>query len=185
MGDISRNFSYFEFLKSDIADLNNIVEQYNVPICVKESIKHLVKTTLQPIRNKLPRESYILISSGYRCNRVEKILTWHKGFKNWCRHNDLLWVKTGDNDEEVDSNWETYLLRKQHPRACAADIMCFIDGKRSNNTILDIVRDNGIVFDQMISEDINYDDNPEWIHISCTKGKNRKQIRNINPLSSI
>lgn len=64
MGTISKNFSYYEFERSDIAKRKHIC---NV-ICnfrVRDAIFELTHTILQPLRDNLGLP--VRISSGYRC----------------------------------------------------------------------------------------------------------------------
>jgi len=69
MGAISKNFSYKEFEASETADrldICNIVTTAQV----RDSIKALVETVLQPLRDAFgaPLE----VNSGYRCPQVNK-----------------------------------------------------------------------------------------------------------------
>jgi zinc D-Ala-D-Ala carboxypeptidase len=61
----------------------------------------------------------------------------------------------------------------QHSKGQALDID--MDGtKITNKQIFDFIKDN-IEFDQLIWE-FGTDKNPDWVHVSYVKGKNRKQI---------
>jgi NADH dehydrogenase FAD-containing subunit len=61
----------------------------------------------------------------------------------------------------------------QHSKGQALDID--MDGtKITNKQIFDFIKDN-IEFDQLIGE-FGTDKNPDWVHVSYAKGKNRKQI---------
>ena len=61
----------------------------------------------------------------------------------------------------------------QHSKGQALDID--MDGtKITNKQIFDFIKDN-IEFDQLIWE-FGTDNNPDWVHVSYAKGKNRKQI---------
>lgn len=69
MGDISRNFSYSEFEKSDTATrlgINNTIKDG----LIKENIKALVDDILQPLRDKWGGP--LFINSGYRCLKLNK-----------------------------------------------------------------------------------------------------------------
>ena len=69
MGDISRNFSYSEFEKSDTATrlgINNTIKDG----LIKENIKALVDDILQPLRDKWGGP--LFINSGYRCLQLNK-----------------------------------------------------------------------------------------------------------------
>jgi NADH dehydrogenase FAD-containing subunit len=61
----------------------------------------------------------------------------------------------------------------QHSKGQALDID--MDGtKITNKQIFNFIKDN-IEFDQLIWE-FGTDKNPDWVHVSYAKGKNRKQI---------
>lgn len=53
----------------------------------------------------------------------------------------------------------------QHCKGEAADLTCY-----DNKKLFNLIKDN-FIFDQLINES-NY----SWIHVSLTKGKNRKQV---------
>ena len=69
MGDISKNFSYSEFEKSDAAKklgIDNGIKTKEV----KENIEALVENILQPLRDKWGGP--IFINSGYRCLKANE-----------------------------------------------------------------------------------------------------------------
>jgi NADH dehydrogenase FAD-containing subunit len=61
----------------------------------------------------------------------------------------------------------------QHSKGQALDID-MDNTKITNKQIFDFIKDN-IEFDQLIWE-FGTDKNPDWVHVSYAKGKNRKQI---------
>lgn len=65
----------------------------------------------------------------------------------------------------------------QHMIGQAVDLQFTLDGKLSNDLIIDTVLVNKIPFDQMIKEKSA---KTEWIHISCKKEGNRFQRLNLN-----
>ncbi len=71
MGDISRNFSFSEFEYSQTAVENGITNA--IPSAeVRQAIRGLVETVLQPLRNGLGVP--LIINSGYRCEDLNKLL---------------------------------------------------------------------------------------------------------------
>ena len=69
MGDISSNFSYSEFEKSDTATrlgINNTIKDG----LINENIKALVDNILQPLRDAWGQP--LFINSGYRCLKVNE-----------------------------------------------------------------------------------------------------------------
>ena len=57
----------------------------------------------------------------------------------------------------------------QHTKGEAVDIT--LKSRERNRRLFELVRNSGLEFDQLIDEK-NY----QWLHVSLTKGKNRKQI---------
>lgn len=68
-GNLTKNFTLPEFLKSKIADKNGFKEQYQPPDMVVKNLQILCENVLQPLRDLIGEVS---ISSGYRCERVNK-----------------------------------------------------------------------------------------------------------------
>ena len=69
MGDLSRNFSWSEFTKSDTATrlhINNAIRDWDV----RDNIKALVEDVLQPLRDAWGGP--LFINSGYRCPELNK-----------------------------------------------------------------------------------------------------------------
>lgn len=64
MGSISKNFSYSEFEKSDIADRFGIINNITTTE-VRDAIKALVLNVLQPLRSAWKEP--LVVNSGYRC----------------------------------------------------------------------------------------------------------------------
>lgn len=69
MGDISRNFSYKEFEKSDTAIRLGIDNKIKEGL-IKDNIKELVLNILQPLRDAWGQP--LFINSGYRCLKVNE-----------------------------------------------------------------------------------------------------------------
>lgn len=69
---LSKNFSLAEMTRSDKAQEYNIQEQYNPSAQVIQNLSVLCQECLQPIRDFL--EIQIIVSSGYRCFRVNRIV---------------------------------------------------------------------------------------------------------------
>ena len=68
---ITENFTLKEFLKSNIADLSDIEDQYIIDIGVFDNIRSLTTNILQPLRDKVGR---VNITSGYRCEALNKLV---------------------------------------------------------------------------------------------------------------
>ena len=69
MGTISKNFSYREFEASDKADekgICNVITNFEV----RDAIKALVDTVLQPLRDAWGKPLHI--NSGYRCQELNR-----------------------------------------------------------------------------------------------------------------
>lgn len=64
MGTITKDFSYYEFEKSETADakgITNVITTFEV----RDAIKALVLTVLQPLRDAWGKPLHV--NSGYRC----------------------------------------------------------------------------------------------------------------------
>lgn len=64
--------------------------------------------------------------------------------------------------------------RSQHCKGEALDLDAQVYGGFTNKELFEYIRDN-VVFDQMIWEFGN-DDEPDWVHVSYKKGKNRGEM---------
>jgi len=64
----------------------------------------------------------------------------------------------------------------QHMLGEAADITTLSDSRDDNMKLLKLLLESGITFDQVISEDVDSKNRPNWIHVSFTKRHaNRKK----------
>lgn len=68
MGTISKSFSYSEFEKTDVPGMQ--VKNTITSVAVRDSIKELVDTVIQPLRDAWDKP--LAINSGYRCPEVNK-----------------------------------------------------------------------------------------------------------------
>ena len=68
MGTVSKNFDYREFEKTDKAELQ--VKNTIASVEVRDSVKALVDTVVQPLRDAWDKP--LAINSGYRCPEVNK-----------------------------------------------------------------------------------------------------------------
>ena len=76
MGDITRNFSFKEFVhsqKATEAGIDNTIPTVEI----KAAIRSLVVNVLQPLRERLGAS--IIINSGYRCPALNKLVNGAKG----------------------------------------------------------------------------------------------------------
>jgi zinc D-Ala-D-Ala carboxypeptidase len=151
---ISKNFTLDELLKSPTALQWDFKEQFTPPEDVVENLIQLVVNVLQPLRDKIGRP--IRITSGYRSPRVNS--------------------KVGGASTRINGR---VVQTSQHVLGEAADIECWVDGRESNNLIIEALRELAkspdFEWDQIIKE-FGTENNPSWIHVSFRKGKNRKQV---------
>ena len=68
MGTISKDFSYVEFEKTDVPGMQ--VKNTITSVDVRDSIKELVDTVIQPLRDAWGKP--LAINSGYRCPEVNQ-----------------------------------------------------------------------------------------------------------------
>lgn len=147
---LSKNFSLWEFTKSQTADREGID---NFPTLEwQDNLQSLCVNVLQPLRDVLGKG--ITINSGYRGEALEKVIAG-KGYKNWCRKNGF---------PITDTTWTNYFKRKSHPKGEAADIE--IKGM-DNNELFEFIKASDLKYDQLIREFYKTGDpNSGWIHIS-------------------
>ena len=110
---------------------------------------------LERIRIVLNSKS-IHVNSGYRCEAVERELTY-TAYLTRCQLHGI---------HVSDATWTEYFLSKDHPKGRAADIICptFGDPKK----VMQAIVGSDIDFDQCIYEF------GSWIHVSWSD-KPRKQ----------
>ena len=151
---LSRNFTLSEMVKSQSAVRWGFDEQFNPPQDIINNLTLLCVKVLQPIRDCL--KAGITVTSGYRCPRLNAKIGG---------------AYTVINGKPVQTS--------QHCYGQAADINFIKDGKEFNGSIViaikELASDPSFEFDQCILE-FGTDDNPSWIHISYTEGKNRNQV---------
>lgn len=68
MGTVSKNFDYKEFEKTDVPGMQ--LKNTITSVDVRDSIKELVDTVIQPLRDAWGAS--LAINSGYRCPEVNK-----------------------------------------------------------------------------------------------------------------
>lgn len=70
MGTISKNFSYSEFEKTDVPNMQ--VKNTITSVEVRDNIKSLVDEVIQPLRDAWGKP--LAINSGYRCEEVNRVV---------------------------------------------------------------------------------------------------------------
>ena len=65
----------------------------------------------------------------------------------------------------------------QHTKGEAADIRTVSDSREDNMKLLRCLLNSGIIFDQVIAENIDSEGNPDWIHVSFTKKRKNRMKR--------
>lgn len=69
MGTITKDFSYREFERSETAERKGICNTIT-SFAVRDAVKELVETVLQPLRDKVGHPLHI--NSGYRCPELNR-----------------------------------------------------------------------------------------------------------------
>ena len=153
MNMLSPHFSLRELTRSQTADRLDI--DNTPPYEATESLRALAFHILEPVREQFGPYSP---SSGYRCPKLEKVLTgdaWRvRGFKSF----------------------EKYLVTKGHPRGEAGDFEVMTT---DNLTLARWIQTN-LKFDQLILE-FHVPGVPlsGWVHCSYCEGNNRADILTI------
>lgn len=135
---------------------------------------------MEPCREEFAPVSGFIPSSWFRCEELEKVITWDGGFRRWCAARNLPWIKRSDvyKKPKTQESWATYFARKQHPTGGAVDFE--IPGV-DNDTLFFWIRDN-LEFDQLIREFPKPSvPSSGWVHGSWTidGDGNRKQFFSI------
>ena len=139
--NLTAHFTMEELIQSDMAvrlGIDNTPPQNIVPnlIVLAEGLEQIRGVVGHPLH----------VSSGYRCEALERVLC-EKDFLAWCaRHSKGSAVA-----------WPEYFARKGHPKGFCADFTCRAFGTPLE--IIRVVRNCGIRFDQLIEEG-------SWIHAS-------------------
>ena len=76
-------------------------------------------------------------------------------------------------------------LNSQHTKGEAADITSLSDSREDNLKLLKCLLNSGIIFDQVIAEDVDSQGRPNWIHVSyTTKRQNRMKRTTMKKISN-
>lgn len=102
-------------------------------------------------------DKQLRISSGYRCEELERVLC-AKDFAAWC-------ARHGKHPGE--QAWGEYFERKAHPKGYAADFTCPAFGDPLS--IVRVIAASDIEFDQVICEGT-------WVHISFAPAMRREVL---------
>lgn len=149
---LTEHFTLEELIHSETAVRNGI--NNNPPAEIAERQRTITAPGLELVRSVLGGKP-ILISSGYRCEALERIVAC-KDFEAWC-------ARAGRRKDE--SAWRQYFPHKGHPQGYCVDFIC-----PSFGTPREVVRkiaESGVRFDQCIEEGT-------WIHISFNPAMRRK-----------
>lgn len=149
---LSPHFTLSEFCTSQTAARLGISN--DPPL---EVVAHLKRTAegLERVRGVLDNNA-IHINSGYRCEELERVLTY-TSYLSRCRRKNI---------PVNESTWDDYFGAKSHPKGEAADFICPTWG--TPDKIMRAIVDSAIDYDQIINEF------GAWIHISFSD-KSRRQ----------
>lgn len=162
MTQLTPHFSLSEFTDSDTATRLGI--DNDAPL---EVVKNLKRTALglELVRARLNNNA-IRISSGYRCEALEKVLC-DGAYRAWCK----LRGKPIN-----DQSWAEYFARKSHSKGEAADFTCPTAG--TPEQLVRILAGSAVEFDQLIAEYTNVaNGNGGWVHISFSDKPRRQVLR--------
>jgi len=153
MTQLTEHFSLEEMTRSDTAVRMGFDQ--TPPEVVKGS---LLVTALGAERARSILGHPLLISSGYRCEDLERVLT-AKDYASWC-------TRRGK-DPHSPLSWAAHFQTKAHPRGEAIDFTC-----PSFGTPLEIVRAleaSDLQFDQLIQEGT-------WVHLAFSPAGRRQVL---------
>jgi len=158
---ISNWFREYEVSRSAIAERLGINNR--APTWVMENAVELATHGLDPIREHFGIP--VSPQSWFRCEELEKVLTWEKGFRFWCAQRTLPWITRQHlyKNMGAQTSWDRYFERKSHPKGMAVDIE--IAGI-SNDVLFDWIKEH-LEFDQLIREFPQPSDPTSgWVHMS-------------------
>ena len=161
--NISKYFRHYEVVRSSTAARKELDNDIYCPQ-LKRNAEQLGVNVLDKVREQFGAFGP---NSWYRGEELERDIT-KVGFANWCRKHGR---------EVNEESWQAYFIRKQHPKASAADIE--IVGV-SNDDLFAWIKDN-LEYDQLIRE-FARKGNPMsgWVHVSWdSAGNNRMQAFSI------
>lgn len=166
------NFKLYEIGKSSTADRLDLDNTPPPDVVLRAQL--LAQHVFEPIRAEFGAFGP---QSWYRGEPLEKALTWHSGFKSWCKRHSHDWVASkAITPIATEMAWKEYFARKSHPKGEAGDIE--VTGT-SNDELFHWVRQN-LEFDQLIREFPKPDDPMSgWVHVSYRAKGNRKEVFSI------
>ncbi len=156
---ISKYFKLYEIAKSNTATRMGI-DNTPSPVVI-ERAQHHALTVLDPLREEFGPLSP---QSWFRCEELERLLTWNSGFKNWCDRRNVVY----GND-----SWADYYARKSHPKGEGTDVeFPHVD----NEALYAWIEAYIPAFDQLILEcHTKGDPNSGWVHVSSRAEGNRRE----------
>jgi hypothetical protein len=149
---LSEHFSLEEFVSSQVASRKGID---NDPPALLFSVLKRTAEGMEGVRAFLGFP--IRISSGYRCEALERELT----YSSYLARCKLRGIPVND------TTWAQYFSEKSHPKGEAVDFTCSQYG--DPRKIVTAIMKSDIAFDQLLCE---FD---SWTHISFGD-KNRRQV---------
>lgn len=149
---LSRHYVLSQLTRSQTATRRGFNEQFDPPQSIVNSLRVLCEDVLDLIADVLEPVGNIVIISGYRSPRLN--------------------AAVGGASSVVNGKM---VQTSQHVRGEAVDLDYFRNGVQDNMAIVNTVIEKDIPFDQMILE-FGSENNPDWIHISYSEGKNRGEI---------
>lgn len=152
MTSLTDHFTLAELTQSDTADRMGI--DNSAPDRIVTNL-FVLAVGLEQVRKLLG--FLIRVSSGYRCEELERVLC-EKDYRAWCaRHGNHVGAES----------WTAYFLRKAHPKGFAADFTCPAFGDPLS--IVKAIEASDIRFDQCIQEG-------RWVHISFAPTMRREVL---------
>ena len=138
---LTPHFTLEEFIESDTALRLGIDNRPPAPVV--DNLK-VTAVGMEQIREVLGFP--VFISSGFRCEELEKVLCW-RDYLGWCRRHG----------KDSEFAWPEYFARKGHPKGWCADWTC--RGYGTPRRCILAVRQAGVLVDQLIEEGT-------WAHAS-------------------
>ncbi|MFA6904316.1 MAG: D-Ala-D-Ala carboxypeptidase family metallohydrolase [Gallionellaceae bacterium] len=155
---LSAHFSLSEFIASDTAvrmGIDNTPDDGEITELFKlAEVMELVRAEL----NSVVPETRINVTSGYRCEKLERVLT-KKDYSAWCVRRKV---------KQTPETWDVYFKRKAHPKGHGCDFGAPVFGDPLS--IVRLIANRPHIMqriDQIIVEGVTKD-SYGWVHIGIS-----------------
>lgn len=167
---LSKHYTLAELTRSDTAARLGID---NTPPAAIVEVLRVTAARLERVREilseKAAREIPVHVSSGYRCEALERVLC-ERAYEQWCVKSSLFPGR---------ASWRVYLERKQHPKGRAGDITAPAFGTPLEVCLALEPHREALELDQLIYEF------KSWAHVGWSQAAPRHQVLTIDASGTV